>query len=107
MFFLLVDEAAWLGAREVMFDQQSLNLVSYVQSILEGENYNNTCTMGFLRFYGFKAGLIELYKKTRTAKWLSPFLLLVLTLPLCLEWHLNRFKSGPVHWLVDFNYHMK
>ena len=26
---------------------------------------------------------------TRTAKWLSPFLLLVLTLPLCLEWHLN------------------
>ena len=21
--------------------------------------------------------------------------------------HLNRFESGPVHWLVDNNYHMK
>ena len=42
------------------------------------------------------------YVSTRTAKWLSPFLLLVLTLPLCLEWHLNRFKLGPVQgsdWL--------
>ena len=39
---------------------------------------------------------VSILLSTRTAKWLSPFLPFVLTLPLCLEFHFNRFK-----WLIQ------